>query len=184
MSSKIKSVRLFSPLLAATLLLFLVGMLPPVTAAEKYPAGDAGAQALLSEFLKPAADVKTLSKQLQPTKADYEAIYSPTLASKLIAMYEPVWASGALVITPKPDQTELKVQSVPSAEVRQWTPKASAILPGGYKQISPDIKDGFTVYAFKFVKPGEQLGMAWDGLTYVNGHWCIFPKPWRALAAN
>jgi hypothetical protein len=37
------------------------------------------------------------------------------------------------------------------------------------------------IYRFKFVEPGKDLGMAFDGLIYVNGHWRIFPKPWRAL---
>ena len=31
------------------------------------------------------------------------------------------------------------------------------------------------------VLPGESLGMAFDGLVHVNGHWAWFPKPWRAL---
>jgi len=31
------------------------------------------------------------------------------------------------------------------------------------------------------VKQGETIGLAFDGLVYVNGHWVIMPKPWRAL---
>ena len=37
-----------------------------------------------------------------------------------------------------------------------------------------------TLFRFKFVKAGETIGMAFDGLAFVNGHWRIFPKPWRA----
>ena len=33
-------------------------------------------------------------------------------------------------------------------------------------------------------EPGEELGMAFDGLTYVNGNWRIFPKPYRLAAAE
>ena len=40
-------------------------------------------------------------------------------------------------------------------------------------------KPGLTVYRWKYTKPGEPLGMAYDGLIYVNGHWAWFPKPWR-----
>ena len=43
------------------------------------------------------------------------------------------------------------------------------------------LQSGVTLYRFKFVKPGEGLGMAFDGLVHVNGHWVIIPKPWRAL---
>jgi hypothetical protein len=34
---------------------------------------------------------------------------------------------------------------------------------------------------WKFVKPGETIGMAYDGLVFVNGHWAWFPKAWHAL---
>jgi hypothetical protein len=170
-------------LLAATLLLFLHGS-GTAQGAEKYPNTEAGAKALLSEFLKPGADLKALSKQLQPTKADYETVFDASLAQKLYDLYQPAWEAGVLVIAPKAGQTELLLQNVPSSEIRQWSERAAAILPGGYRQISANIKDGYTIYTFKFVKPGEQLGMAFDGLSFVNGHWCIFPKPWRAAAKS
>lgn len=31
------------------------------------------------------------------------------------------------------------------------------------------------------LEPGQTLGMAFDGLVHVNGHWRLFPKPWKAL---
>ena len=37
---------------------------------------------------------------------------------------------------------------------------------------------------FKFVKPGQTFGMAFDGLVYINGKWCIFPKPYRIDATS
>ena len=38
-----------------------------------------------------------------------------------------------------------------------------------------------TWWRWKFTKPGEDLGMAYDGLVFVNGHWAWFPKPYRAI---
>jgi len=54
-------------------------------------------------------------------------------------------------------------------------------FPGGYAKVAPHMKPGHTWYRFKFVKSGERLGMAYDGFTFVNHHWVIVPKPWRAL---
>ena len=31
------------------------------------------------------------------------------------------------------------------------------------------------------MKPGEDTGTAYDGLAFVNNHWVIAPKPYRAL---
>ena len=53
--------------------------------------------------------------------------------------------------------------------------------PGGYAKVAPHMKAGHTWYRFKFVKSGERVGMAYDGLTFVNHHWVIVPKPWRVL---
>lgn len=147
---------------------------------SKYPGTEAGAKEMLSAFLKPGADLKNLTMSLRPSKADYAAVFSADLAAKVAALYDPGWEAGALVLTPKEGQTELMLQSVPSAEIRAWSPAASRALPGGYEKIKDQIKDGLTVYAFKFVKPGESSGMAYDGLVHVNGQWRIFPKPWRA----
>ncbi len=148
--------------------------------AEKGDDTEAGAKKLLSAFLKPDADLKTLSAALRPEKADYEAVFSREFSAKLFALYDPAWASGKLVLTAKEGQTELIVRSAPSADIKAWTKNASDVLPGGYQKIKDEFKEGNTIYSFKFVKPGETLGMAYDGLVFVNGHWRIFPKPFRA----
>ena len=52
---------------------------------------------------------------------------------------------------------------------------------------SPGIRlpllDPHRVWArWKFVRPGEPSGMAYDGLVWVDDHWAWFPKPYRVLA--
>lgn len=134
----------------------------------------------LKEFLKPGADHAALSKQLRPTTADYAEVFDPDLSTKLEALYGPAWDAGQLVVAPKPGQSELKLFSATSDEMKSWTGTAAG-FPGGWKQVAPKLKSGFTIYRFKFVEPGKDLGMAFDGLIFVNGNWRIFPKPWRAM---
>ena len=163
-------------------LIFISGLLLTFAcqAQTRHPGTDEGARALLAEFLKPGADAKALSLKLRSTRADYEAVFEKPFAGKLEAMYEPPWKAGKIVITGKPGQTEVLLQKIASADARSWSAKANNILPGGYKKIAADIKPGQTIYTFKFVKSGEHLGMAYDGLVYVNGQWRIFPKAYRA----
>lgn len=149
-------------------------------AALAQPGTEAEATKLLQEFLKPGADPKTLSKQLRPTPADYAAVFEADVAKTVEAVYAPAWEAGQLVVAPKPGQTEVKVFSATSEEMKAGTGSA-ADFPGGWKQVAPKLKPGLTIYRFKFVEPGKDLGMAFDGLIHVNGHWRIFPKPWRAL---
>ncbi len=144
------------------------------------PAGtEAGAKELLTAFLKEGADTKTLTAALRPDKADYEAVFTAEFAAKVAEAHKPMWDGGA-AIGPKAGQTELLLHGVPTSEIKTWSENARMNLPGGYERIKDNFKDGLTVYAFKFVEPGETLGMAFDGLVHVNGKWRIFPKPFRA----
>jgi len=166
--------------IVSTLLLASALLLPSPSHAQKTPGTDDGARALLAEFIKPGADVKALSLKLRPSKADYEAVFEKPFAAKLEAMYDAPWKAGKIVIAGKPGQTDVLLRKVSTADIRKWSPAASDALPGGYKRIAADVKPGQTMYTFKFVKPGEGLGMAYDGLVHVNGQWRIFPKAWRA----
>lgn len=139
------------------------------------------ALAFLRPFAKPGADLTALSKPLQPTSADYAAVFEPAVAAKLEAYYAPFWRDGQLIVKPNEGQTNVLVEMVKSADVRLWNEAAGKVLPGGWKKMQGNIKDGFTIFRFKFVKPGEGSGMVYDGLVQVNGKWRIFPKAWRAV---
>jgi hypothetical protein len=144
-----------------------------------YPGTEEGAKQLLAEFVKPGADYSALSKPLQPTKDDFKEIFSDgAFADKAHATYTPAWESGALVIKPNEGQTNVRVTPVTVEDLKNGTGNADK-FPGGYKDVIDKYKDGRTIYRFEFLAPGEEDGMAYDGLTYVNGNWRIVPKPWR-----
>jgi hypothetical protein len=149
-------------------------------AAGSHEGTEEGAKAMLAEFVKPGADHAALSKALRPDKSDLEAIFEADLAAKADAVYGPAWDSGDLVVAPKPGQTEVKLSSATSEEIKSGT-GAAADLPGGWKQVADKLKPGVRFYRFSFVEPGKDSGMAFDGLVHVNGHWRIAPKPWRVL---
>ncbi len=52
-------------------------------------------------------------------------------------------------------------------------------VPRRYAQLKDAFRPGLTVYYWKYTRPGEHYGMSFDGLIHVNGHWALFPKPWR-----
>lgn len=147
---------------------------------SSFPGTEAGAMSLLQEFVKPGADHAALSKPLRPTAADYAAVFEPDTAAKVAALYDPLWNSGQAVIAPKPGQSEVKLFSATTDELKSWTGGATE-FPGGWRQIGPKLKSGFKIYGFKFVEPGQSSGMTYDGLIYVNGNWRIFFKAWRAM---
>ncbi len=148
--------------------------------AAGFPGTEEGAKQLLAEFLKPGTDHGKLSASLKPTSADYAAVFATKeMATKAETVYAQLWTVVEKdPIKPKEGQTELKVWKATTDELKAGTGEAGN-FPGGYKSAAPHLKSGLTVYRWKFVKPGETLGMAYDGLYHVNGHWVLMPKPWR-----
>jgi len=141
---------------------------------------EAGARALLMKFLAPGADYPALSKPLRPATADYGALFDADTAAKLGPQYDQHWDKEPMVIAPKAGQTELKLVAATTEDLQAGKGNAGE-FPGGWKRVAPHLKAKQTWYRFKFVKPGEDLGMAFDGLTFVNGHWVMTPKPWHGL---
>lgn len=148
-----------------------------------YPGTDEGARALM-ERLGAVGDVALVSS-LRPTRADYEAVFEPSFAARAERFYESrFWASQPSAMPfAKPGQTELRMWNATTEELRSWTPRVQANFPGGYEKVKDEFRPGFTVYVWKLVKPGEQYGMAFNGLVFVNQHWAYFPKPWYVLDA-
>jgi hypothetical protein len=151
-------------------------------AGEANPNEGKGAQAkeMLAGFVKAGADAAALSNTLRPKPADYDAVFVGDAAAKMKAGLEPLWDSGKLVIKPTADQSDITVIGAAQSDLAKGEGTAQA-CPGGYKDIAGKIQPKTVIYCAKFVKPGEKHGMNVDGLVWVNGHWAIFPKPWKII---
>ncbi len=158
---------------------------PPAEAAKKVarldiPAGEEGAKALLGKFLAPGADTLALSRALRPKSADYAAVFAGDAAKQAEAAYGPAWDADQMKIAPKEGQSNLLLWAATTEDIQGGAGNARE-FPGGWASIKDALKPGVTWYRFKFTRPGETLGMAFDGLVHVNGRWVVFPKPYRAL---
>ena len=140
-------------------------------------------EALLRTFLDRQADPAKLSFALRPDTADYEAVFAGTVAMTALASYEPAWDQGRIFVQPKPGQTEVKIFSATTEQLRQGTGDAR-LFPQAYRQAATVMRPGLTHYGFRFVEPGETRGTVYFGLLFVNGRWMLFPKPWWAVVAT
>jgi hypothetical protein len=168
-------------MLAAVTVICLAGCSNAPKMSDKFPGTKDGAKALLQEFMKPGADNKKLTMELQPSKEDYRAFFKDqAIADRAAEQYDKMWSSGNAVVAPKAGQTELRLFSATTEELSNYQGE-SGEFPGGLIGSSAGeyLKPNLTIYAFKFVEPGEKLGMAYEGLTHINGHWRLFPKPWQ-----
>lgn len=145
----------------------------------RYPNTVEGAKALVSEFLKPGIDGQAMSAALRPADEDYEAAYGKELGPRLRQRDKISWDSGSVLIRAKTGQTQVLMWRATGEDIAKRAVPVSRFFPGGYEEVREQVQPGVTVYRFKFVKPGATLGIAWDGLIYVNGRWSLIPKPWR-----
>lgn len=142
-----------------------------------------GAKTLLAQFLAPDADAVALTRSLRPTSADYKAMFDETSATKIETGQAKDWDSGKAAIKPGAGQTEVKIVSATGADLAAGKGNAKE-FPKEYKKFGKHLVQTATFFRFKFTKPGEDTGTAYDGLAFVNGHWCISPKPWVAMNAK
>lgn len=149
-------------------------------AAAVLQGNEEGARALLMQFVAPNADHLALTSSLRPTSNDYHAMFDAKSAAKIEAGQAKEWNSHKAVIKPKAGQTEVKLWSATGAELAKGSGNAKE-FPAEYKKVGKHLQASVTFYRFKFVEPGKDTGTAYDGLSFVNGHWVIAPKPWRAL---
>jgi hypothetical protein len=146
-------------------------------AGDAYPKSDEGANALLKALPKDPA----LARRLKPTTEDYKALFVGDAAAKAEQFYAAnVW-NGDVKVEVEAAQTEMQLFHATSEEIRSWPIAVQANFPGGYQQVGPHLQPGLTWYRWRYTRPGENSGMAYDGLVHVNGHWVWTPKPWRAL---
>lgn len=143
------------------------------------PGTKAHAEAFLSQFVQPDADRVALTAALRPSEAEIRAVYAAPLADALVAMYNDMFQPG-VQIGPKPGQTEVLLWTGTTGSLRDGDPVLED-FPGGYGDVRGYLQGNYPIVRFKFVKPGETLGMAFDGLIYINGRYVLMPKPWRAL---
>jgi len=146
------------------------------------PATVEAAKAMLSDFMAADADRVALSMALKPKPEDYGHVFSDAaMADKAAEAYEGLWGSIAEgPIGPKEGQTEILVWHATTDELKAGTGDSEQ-FPGGYGDAAQHLSAGLDVFRFKFVKPGETAGMAFDGLYNLDGRWVLMPKPWRIV---
>jgi hypothetical protein len=139
---------------------------------------------LLRKLLDPAIDQRAYQLSFFPREDDYAAVFIGDTASKV-----KVFTEAALEEAKKDDKlrpvkkgrSELLLWSATSEDITTWRGTAAEHFQSGYQRLGPHLKPGFTWYCWKFVEPGQTTGTSGSGLVFVNGHWTIFPKPYRAI---
>ncbi len=137
------------------------------------------ARIVLRKFFEPNADYVALTAKLRPTDNDIRTVYAEPLASALIKRNNQLFKPG-ISIKPKANHQTFLVLLSTTRKLKQGHADLDK-FPGGYKSVRKYFIKDVPIARFKFIKRGEKLGLAFDGLILVNRRWVLIPKPWRAL---
>ncbi|MCA9129517.1 MAG: hypothetical protein KDB22_20665 [Planctomycetales bacterium] len=136
---------------------------------------------LMQQFAREASKerlIEMTGKLIAPREVG-EKVFSADMAARLSSEYVKAWESGQIILAGKPGQTEVLLTPATTDELITWSGEAAKTLAGGWKRLQKHVHPGFTIYTIRFVEPGEDIGMRFDGLIKIDDKWYIFPKAWR-----
>jgi hypothetical protein len=167
-------------------------MPPPLPASTRSDADDQSRLAALAlgEFIKAQVEplLRALARDvdggvvasLRPRPEDYARVFIPDAVDAARGAYETVWAEPPRIET-RGSSLQLECHVAP-AGMLTYDNELSKHFPGGYRHIGHLLDPHRTWVRWKYLRPGQTSGMAFDGLVWCDDHWAWFPKPFRALA--
>jgi hypothetical protein len=117
---------------------------------------------------------------LMPRPDDYDTVFEGVAVAEARAAYTNMWATNRSMQMPDVTQSQIRVHAAPAGMLGEDN-ELSRHFPGGYRQIARLLKPERVWVSWKYVRPGESSGLAFDGLVWCDNHWSWFPKPYRLL---
>jgi len=142
-------------------------------------------QPVVASFARQFIDVDPtrhdeLSALIRPRDEDWARVFLSPWDVQAREGYAGLWSQSAHPFN-KPGQTQVLAAAAQAVMLTVDNPLSSK-FPGGYRRVADKLHPDRIWAIFKYVVPGERLGMAWDGLVRVDeGRWAWFPKPWRVI---
>ena len=119
--------------------------------------------------------------ELRPRDSDYEQIFSAEAIAPARHYYQSLWQQGFRLQYPSKAH-RIDTYICPAGFFAQDT-SLSRGFPTGYHAIAKWLIPERVWVAWRYLKPGTEAGINYDGLVFVDDHWVWLPKPYRALAA-
>lgn len=125
-----------------------------------------------------------LITQLIPRADDYEKVFTRAVVGQAIQVYEKFWRDQENLEnlqTPEQSQSQIVTSIVP-AGFFSFDNEFISGFPQGYRRIAAYLNPHRVWVAWKYLKPGQQSGLAYNGLVWIDDHWAWFPKPFKVLS--
>ena len=122
-----------------------------------------------------------IARSLRPRDEDWGRVFVGPAAEVARRAYAAHAAGPHDLALPDAAQTELVCHLAPAGMLADEN-ELSRHFPAGYQAVAHLLVPHRVWTRWKWVRPGETLGLAHDGLVWCDDHWAWFPRPYRALA--
>jgi len=120
-------------------------------------------------------------QKLKPRDEDYAKVFQGESATRARKAYEKLWSRGLNMDLPTSSYSDIVCDVAPAGMLTERN-ELSHRFPGGYLAIAHKLDPHRIWVAWQYRRPGEEAGLAYDGLVWIDDHWSWFPKPYRYLA--
>lgn len=122
-----------------------------------------------------------VARMLRPRDEDYARVFTGEAAEIARRGYEAMWSAPLDLARPSAEQTQLLCYLAPAGMLSEEN-ELSRHFPAGFRGIAHRFHPHRVWVRWKYVRPGETSGIAYDGLVWCDDHWAWFPKPYRVLS--
>lgn len=124
-----------------------------------------------------------LAVGLRPHDDDYARVFANAEAAEAARLaYAALWARPPRFEAPRADESTLRIHVAPAGMLADDN-DLSRPFPGGYREVASLLDPHRVWVAWKYTRPDQGIGLAYDGLVWCEDHWAWFPKPYRVLRA-
>lgn len=166
---------------ASILLLIALSVQGQNANAFSFEAGEKGLIALGNYLLE--ADIserQRLTYLLLPRRSEYELVFRKEKIRQIQKYHRKWYRKVSPAIGPNNElQQVVLCEAATPAEILQELGEGKN-FPGGYREIADWFLPDITLYRMKYVEKGMRVGSSFDVFVYLEDHWRVFPKPWRA----
>ncbi|MFZ4701381.1 MAG: hypothetical protein ACOYMG_15125 [Candidatus Methylumidiphilus sp.] len=117
---------------------------------------------------------------VRPRDEDYAKVFAASVSEFVKEAYTKIWEQSAGKPFPDSAQTQLVCHIAPAGMLTEDN-ELSLHFPGGYRAVARLLNPHRVWVRWKFCRPGESIGMAYDGMVWIDDHWAWFPKAYRVL---
>ena len=117
---------------------------------------------------------------MRPRAEDYARVFDAALADRVREAYEEVWRTPPVVEQLVSGEITLRVDAVPAGMLHGEN-ELSRRFPGGYRALAPYLVPDRIWFVWRYLRPGADAGMRYDGAVLLDDRWVWFPKPYAVV---